>query len=280
MSQLPAKQVKKPTFSVALQTTAYQKTLSNAIADKMKREQFVTAITSAVANNPALQGCDASTVLSSALLGEGLNLTPSPQLGQYYLVPFNDKKRGKVANFILGYRGYIQLAIRSGFYKKINVVEIKKGELKSYNPLTEEIDVDLIQDFDKREEAETVGYYAMFEYQNGFVKAIYWQREKMMSHADKYSPAFSKVSYKKLLNDEIPQKDRWKYSSFWYKDFDSMAKKTMLRQLISKWGIMSAEMQRAYTIDNEQQEEYSPVEDDAIIIEHEEVSFDDVPDSK
>ena len=72
----------------------------------------------------------------------------------------------------------------------------------------------------------------------------------MMSHADKYSPAFSAAAYKKLLNGEIPQNELWKYSSFWYKDFDSMAKKTLLRQLISKWGIMSTEMQQALTNDS------------------------------
>ena len=85
----------------------------------------------------------------------------------------------------------------------------------------------------------------MFEYMNGFRKTMYWSKKKMLSHADKYSMAFNAQSYKKLLDGQIPQKDLWKYSSFWYKDFDGMAYKTMLRQLISKWGIMSIEMQTA-----------------------------------
>ena len=212
--------------------------------------RFVSAITSAVAVNPALQECDFGTVLTGALLGESLNLSPSPQLGQYYLVPFKNRKKNITeAQFVLGYKGYIQLAVRSGYYKKINVIEIKQGELIRYNPLKEEIECEFIEDFAERENAETVGYYAYFEYTNGFEKAIYWSKDKMLSHADKYSPAFSKTAYEKLQKGEIPQNELWKYSSFWYKDFDGMAKKTMLRQLISKWGIMSLELQQAFTSD-------------------------------
>ena len=89
----------------------------------------------------------------------------------------------------------------------------------------------------------------MFEYNNGFRKAMYWSKKKMMLHADKYSPAFSAAAYEKLLAGKIPKDDLWKYSSFWYKSFDDMAMKTMLRQLISRWGIMSIEMQTAYERD-------------------------------
>ncbi len=118
-----------------------------------------------------------------------------------------------------------------------------------YDPLAEEIEVNLIEDDEAREETPTVGYYAMFEYQNGFRKTLYWTKKKMLTHADKYSQAFSKEAYQKLLAGQIPQEDMWKYSSFWYKDFDGMAYKTMLRQLISKWGIMSTEMQEGYSKD-------------------------------
>ena len=180
------------------------------------------------------------------MLGESLKLSPSPQLGQYYMVPFKDKKRGcKVAQFQLGYKGYIQLAIRSGYYKKLNVLAIKQGELIRFDPLEEEIEVNLVENDTEREALPTIGYYAMFEYQNGFKKAMYWSREKMMAHADKYSMAFSAKAFEKLQAGEIPEKDLWKYSSFWYKDFDGMAYKTMLRQLISKWGIMSIDLQKA-----------------------------------
>lgn len=236
---------KPQTFSAFLTQDAIKKRINDMVGGK-DGQRFVTSIISAVSINPALAECDHSTILSAAMLGESLKLSPSPQLGQYYLVPFNDKKRGcKVAQFQLGYKGYIQLAIRSGYYKKLNVLAIKEGELIHYNPLEEEIEVNLIDNDTEREAAKTIGYYAMFEYTNGFKKAMYWSREKMMAHADKYSSAFNADKYQDLIDGKIPQSEMWKYSSFWYKDFDGMAYKTMLRQLISKWGIMSIEMQTA-----------------------------------
>ncbi len=196
-------------------------------------QRFITAIVSVVNNNSSLAECTNDSIYSGALLGESLNLSPSPQLGHYYLVPFKDKEKGKVAQFQLGYKGYLQLAIRSGYYKKINVLDIKEGELIKYNPLDEEIEVNLIEDEEKREKAKTIGYYAMFEYINGFKKTLYWSRNKMIEHAKKYSQGY--------------RADLSKGTSytFWSKDFDGMAFKTMLRQLISKWGIMSIEMQNA-----------------------------------
>ena len=225
---------KSPKFSVAIQSDGYKNLINNTLGDPKRAAKFVTAITSAVSANPQLQDCDAGTILSAGLLGEGLNLSPSPQLGQYYLVPYNDSNnKRKVAQFQLGYKGYIQLAIRSGQYKKLNVLPIKQGELISFNPREEEINVKLIDDEVKRENTETVGYYAMFEYVNGFKKAIYWSKAKMESHALKYSKGYQKKSG----------------YTFWEKDFDGMACKTMLRQLISKWGIMSIEMEKAITSD-------------------------------
>lgn len=224
---------KKQPFSVAIQSDTYKNLINNTLKDPDRCAGFVTAITSAVAVNPALQECEPATILSAGLLGETLKLSPSPQLGQYYMVPFNDKTRGKVATFVLGYKGYLQLAIRSGQYKKLNAMAIKEGELISYDALNEEIEVKLIDDEIKRESAPTIGYYAMFEYLNGFRKAIYWSKEKMEAHAIKYSQGYrAKKGY-----------------TFWEKDFDAMAIKTMLRQLISKWGVMSIEFQKAYDAD-------------------------------
>lgn len=131
----------------------------------------------------------------------------------------------------------------------MNVLAIKQGELVRYNPLDEEIEVNLIEDDILREETPTEGYYAMFEYENGFRKTMYWSKKKMLAHAEKYSFAFFKNGGAKALElieqGKIPEKDMWKYSSFWFKDFDGMALKTMLRQLISKWGIMSIDLQTA-----------------------------------
>lgn len=205
----------------------------NQVVGGKDGQRFISAIVSAVNTNPALQECTNQSILSGALLGESLKLSPSPQLGQYYLVPFNDKNKGKVAQFQLGYKGYIQLAIRSGQYKKLNVLAIKEGELIRFDPLNEEIEVRLIEDEEEREQANTIGYYAMFEYTNGFRKAIYWSKRKMEAHALKYSKGYqAKKGY-----------------TFWEKDFDGMAYKTMLRQLISKWAIMSIDMASAIDSD-------------------------------
>ncbi len=206
----------------------------NKVVGGKNGQRFMSAIISAVNTNTALQECTNSSILSGALLGESLNLSPSPQLGHYYLVPFNDKNKGKVAQFQLGYKGYIQLAIRSGQYKKLNVLAIKEGELEYFDPLNEDIKINLMVDkWDEREEAETIGYYAMFELTNGFRKAIYWSKKQMENHAMKYSQGYrAKKGY-----------------TFWEKNFDGMAYKTMLRQLISKWGIMSIELQSAFEND-------------------------------
>lgn len=256
-----AVQPKKLYFSQAMQTEKYKKLINNTLGDPVRAARFAANITSAVAVNPTLQECDAGTILAGALLGESLLLQPSPQLGQFYLVPFESKakrdRQGNVikpaclkAQFVLGYKGYIQLALRTGQYKRLNVLEVKSGELGGWDPFEERFhEMHFIEDFEKRAAMPTVGYIAHFEYINGFQKTLYWTTDQMMSHADKYSPAFSAAAYKKLLNGEIPQNELWKYSSFWYKDFDGMAKKTMLRQLISKWGIMTAEMTMAYERD-------------------------------
>lgn len=254
-------QKQQPRFSVAIQTKTYQSMIANTLRDPDRQKRFVASITSAVAVNPALQECEASTILAGALLGESLNLSPSPQLGQYYLVPFKQKEKrnrqGELispettkATFVLGYKGYIQLALRSGFYKDLDVMEIKQGEFKGKDPRTGRPMFEFMSDEEAWEKAPTIGYMAFFEYLNGFTKMLYWSKDKMMRHADQYSPAFSASAYKKLQDGEIPNGELWKYSSFWYKDFDGMAKKTMLRQLISKWGIMSTEMVKAMDTDN------------------------------
>lgn len=230
---VPAKKKNTP-FSVAIQSDGYKNLINNTLGDPKRAAAFVTAITSAVATNPGLMECDPGTILSAGLLGETLQLSPSPQLGQYYLVPFKDTKNGRtVAQFQLGYKGYIQLAIRSGQYKKLNALAIKEGELIRWDPLNEELEVKLIEDEAERAKTPTIGYYAMFEYLNGFRKEMYWSIEKMDAHAKEYS-----FAYKKGYG-----------SSFWLKDFDAMAIKTMLRQLISKWGIMSIDFQKAFEAD-------------------------------
>lgn len=244
-----ARQDQSMKLSVYLQNDAVKKQINQVVGGK-NGARFISSIVSAVQSTPALQECTSPSIVNAALLGEALNLSPSPQLGQFYMVPFDNKKKGcKEAQFQLGYKGYIQLAIRSGYYKKLNVLAIKEGELVRYDPLDEEVEVNLIDDDILREEAPTMGYFAMFEYENGFRKTLYWSKKKMLAHAEKYSFAFYKNggarSLELLEQGKIPEKDMWKYSSFWFKDFDGMALKTMLRQLISKWGIMSIDLQNA-----------------------------------
>lgn len=251
----------KPKFSVAITTKGYQTLINNTLGDPQRARRFVSAITSAVAVNPALQECEAGTILAGALLGESLNLSPSPQLGQYYLVPFKSKakydRQGNLlspevvkAQFVLGYKGYIQLALRSGAYADLDVMDIKQGEYLGKDPMTGKPRFSFIEDDNERDMLETIGYMAYFEYLNGFRKVVYWSREKMLSHADKYSPAFSAKAFQDIQDGKIAEKDMWRYSSFWYKNFDDMAKKTLLRHIISRWGVMSIEMQTAFERDS------------------------------
>ena len=236
----------RPKFSVVIQSDAYKKLINNTLGDPERARRFVAAISSAVATNSALQECESGSILSAALLGESLNLSPSPQLANYYLVPYENKKKGvKEAQFQLGWKGLYQLAIRSGQYKNINVLPIKKGELVSYDPLNEEIEVNIITDDTVRENTETIGYYASFTYLNGFKKILYWSKEKMLAHAERYSKAFNISDYEKLQAGKIPKTDLWKYSSPWYSMTDDMGCKTVLKQLLSKYGVLSIEMQDA-----------------------------------
>ena len=234
---------KKTKFAALIKDAAVQTSLVGTLGDAARTKTFTSSLISAVSTNPALQECEGMSIISAALLGESLNLSPSPQLGHYYMVPFKDNKNGITkATFQLGWKGYYQLALRSGQYKNIDAVAIKEGELDHYDPITGEIKITAISDPLEREKARTVGYYAYFELINGFRKAIYWPKEKMEAHALKYSKGYAaKKGY-----------------TFWEKDFDGMALKTMYRQLIGKYGIMSIEMQKAYANDMTVQTSIAP----------------------
>ena len=140
------------------------------------------------------------------------------------------------------------MALRSGKYRKIIVSEVKDGEFISWDRFTEDFRYNPLPEED-RALRRTVGYYAYFETLNGFTKAMYWTVEQMEQHADRYSKAFSLKSYRDLQEGKIPQQDLWKYSSFWYKDFDEMGKKTMIRQLLTKWGELTPELTQALNSD-------------------------------
>lgn len=221
---------KRMSISAYLTNDAVKENINKIVSGK-DGEKFIASIVSAVQTNPALQECTNSSIVNGALLGQSLNLSPSPQLGQYYLVPFKNKGVSE-ATFQLGYKGMIQLAIRSGQYKRLNALAIKEGELINYDPLNEEIEVKLIDDEVEREKAKTIGYYAMYELVNGFRKCMYWSKQKMDAHANRYSMGYrAKKGY-----------------TFWEKDFDGMALKTMYRRLLAT-APMSIDMQTAYEKD-------------------------------
>ena len=216
-----------------LSSDAVKANIMNVVGEK-DAQRFISSVVSAVQTNPQLAECTNQSILSAALLGQSLNLPQSPQIGMFYFVPYEDKKKGiKEAQFQISYKGMVQLAMRSGQYKKIHVTPIKQGELISYDPIEDEYVFKPETDPSKREELPTIGYYAYFDLVNGLRKALYWSKEQMEAHAKRYSASY---------------RNGWS-SSIWKTDFDKMAMKTMLRQLIGRFGTMSVEMQTAYTAD-------------------------------
>lgn len=230
-------------FNQFVKSNTVMSSIESTLGSTARAKTFVASIISAVNTNSALAKCDNTSIVSAALLGESLKLSPSPQLGQYYMVPFNDKDRGNVATFILGWKGYYQLAMRSGVYKTLHATAIKEGEIVKCDPINEEFEFKAIDDPIKRKKAKTIGYYAFFETINGFKKSMYWTVEEMENHALQYSRGYA--------NDKAKGT---KYT-YWSKDFDDMALKTMFRQLISKYGVMSVDLEKAYVHDTSFSEE-------------------------
>lgn len=226
----------RQSFSTFMALPAVREKIYDIVAGK-EGDRFITSIVTAVGTNPQLAECNHSSILSAALLGEALKLSPSPQLGQYYLVPFNDKNRGKVAQFQLGYKGYKQLAQRSGQILRMEAFEVKEGELEYYNYFESEIRLNYIDDEEKRSQLPTIGYYGFYQLLNGYKEIVYWSKAKMENHAKKYSQGYASDLRKGTSY------------TFWAKNFDEMAKKTILRQLISKGAPLSIEYQRAFTSD-------------------------------
>lgn len=240
----------QPKFSVVIQTDTYKNLINNTLGDPERAKRFVANISSAVAQNPALQECDTKSVICGGLIGEALGLSCSPALAQFHLVPYKNNKTGiKEAQFQIGWHGVYQLAIRSGQYSNIIVLPIKEGELVKFNPLKEEIELNIIEDDMARDLTKTIGYYASFTLLNGFKKAMYWSKDKMLQHANRFSKAFDLEIYKKIEAGQIEEKDMWKYSSPWYTQTDDMGCKTLLKQILGKYGVLSTELQEAIVKD-------------------------------
>lgn len=239
----------------------------NAIVGAKEGDKLISNLVSNIQQNPTLAECSQGSIVNGALAGHALKLDFALQ--QAYLVPFNDKKNGtKVATFCISWRGYVQLALRSGVFKNINVSELKEGELKKFDKLSEEYEIEWIEDEYERDKKLTTHYIAYFELLNGFKKVLVWSKEKMQLHAEKYSMMYQ--SDLKYNNKK----------SFWSTDFDSQAKKTMLRQLISKYAPMSTEMSTAYnqdmaTIDENGNPTYVDNLENSVNVEAEEIVNDD-----
>lgn len=193
--------------------------------------QFVSSIVSMVNGDKNLQKAFMNapiTVIQSALKAATFDLPIDPTLGYAYIVPFNNRKDDgsyvMEASFVIGYRGLLQLAMRTGAYEKINVVDVREGELVSYNRLTEDVELEFVEDEDERDALPIIGWCGYYRLTNGMEKTIYMSRKQIVKHEEKNR--------------------KGKYmGKGWRTDFDAMAAKTVLRRLIGKWGILSIDYQ-------------------------------------
>ncbi|WP_109438377.1 recombinase RecT [Aquimarina sp. AU119] len=218
-----------------------------------KAQGFISSVLQVINGNKLLSTADPQTVLNAAATAASLDLPINPNLGFSWIVPYKTKINGQMVNaaqFQIGWKGFVQLALRTGQYKRINAVEVYENQFKSYNRLTEE----LISDFDTIGEGKIVGYAAYFQLANSMEKMVYWSKEEVVAHAKKYSKAYS--------SSHSPWSDK--------DQFHAMAKKTVLKNTISKWGIMSIEMQTAQLADQSVQNvegDYKYIDNETIDIE-------------
>lgn len=211
-----------------------------------KAPQFMASITNAVSGSSQLKKCPANSIIGAAFVAATYDLPIDSNLGFAAIVPYNesvyDQQRREwvkvpKAQFQMMYKGFIQLAIRSGYYEKMNYAVVYEDELVSYNPITGE--VEFTKDFStctqrmNGEYEKVVGYYAWFRLKTGFSQELFMTKSAVDNHAKKYSQA-----YRYDLNSG-------KKSSKWTTDFEAMALKTVIKLLLSKWGILSVDMQRA-----------------------------------
>ena len=188
---------------------------------KDRTPQFITSLLSLVNSNEQLSRCNPQSVLNAAMTAASLNLPINSNLGFAYVIPYKDK-----AQFQMGYKGFIQLAQRSGQYKTIAATEVYEGQLVDENPLYGNT-----YDWSAKKSNKVIGYVALFVLLNGFEKTLYMTKDEMEKHAKEYSQ-----SYK---NNK----------GFWMEDFNAMAKKTVIKLLLSKFGQLSTEMQKAIKYD-------------------------------
>ena len=187
-----------------------------------RSSQFITSLLGIVHSNASLAKCDPATIYSAACIAATLDLPINPNLGFAYIIPY-----GSQAQFQMGYKGFIQLAQRSGQYATINASDVREGEVKHFNRMTGEV-VFAWNQTDDRKKLPVIGYVGYFKLMNGFEKNLYMTKSEVEAHGKKYSKAYHKM---------------------WTTDFDSMALKTVVKLLISKFGPLSIEMQTAQVAD-------------------------------
>ena len=208
-------------------TDAY---LTSVLAER--KGEFINNLTAVVANDAKLQACEPVTLMYAALKATALRLPLDPNLGQAYIIPYkNNRERKTEAQFQIGWKGFIQLAIRSGQFQAINTTDIREGELKGYDLMTGEVQVQAAPD---RENKPVIGYLAYFKLTNGFAKSLYMSAEEIEQHATRYSQSY---------------RGKYKDSSLWATDKDAMAKKTVLKLLLNRFAPLSVDMQRAVQAD-------------------------------
>ena len=240
-TQTTLKKAEQPTYNLR----SFNQTITNPNTQKYLEEilherkgAFVSNLTALVANNVNLQECEPYTLMFAALKATALNLPIEPSLGMAYVIPYRDKKRGTVeAQFQLGYKGFQQLALRTGQYKTINTTEVRQGEIKKRNRLTGEIEWNFIEDEAERLKTPIVGYVNYFKLLNGFESTFYMSKEEAEAHAMRYSQTY-RSSYEDVKNQ-----------SKWTTDFDAMAMKTVIKLNLSKNGVLSVELADAIRAD-------------------------------
>lgn len=204
--------------------------LNSVLAER--KGEFINNLTAVVTNDKKLQACEPLTLMYAALKATALRLPLDPNLGQAYIVPFKNKKLRKVeAQLQIGWKGFVQLGIRSGQFLKINVTDIREGELKGYDLMTGEVNVQAVAD---RNSKPIIGYLAYFKLTNGFTKSLYMSAEEMEQHANRYSQSYN-GDYKEL--------------SLWHTDKIAMAKKTVLKLLLKRFAPLSIDMEKAVQAD-------------------------------
>lgn len=222
-----------------LATPTMQKRFEEVL--KNRAPQFTSSILNLANSDQNLKKCEPTSVVMSAMVAATLDLPIDKNLGYAWIVPYGNR-----ASFQLGYKGFIQLALRTGQYKAINAVPVHEGELIEFNPLTEEIKLD----FTAKKSDVVIGYAGFFELLNGFKKSVYWTMAEIEAHRKKFS----------------------KTAMVWNSDFDAMATKTVIKNMLSKWGILSIDMQTAMKTDeNEVREVKEGGQVDIIDVEFEAV---------